>query len=61
MQTLSCLMVNNNQPEHIKVVRISLTQMVSALFREAGTQKSPFGVHLFHVIQATLQGVKQVS
>lgn len=40
MQTHSCLMVNNNQPEHRKVADISLTQRGFALFREAGTQKS---------------------
>lgn len=40
MQTHSCLMVNNNQPEHRKVAGISLTQRGFALFGEAGTQKS---------------------
>lgn len=40
MQTHSCLMVNNNQPEHRKVAGISLAQRGFALFREAGTQKS---------------------
>lgn len=53
MQTHSCLMVNNNQPEHRKVAGISLTQRGFALFREAGTPKSLFGTCLFHVLQAT--------
>lgn len=57
MQTHSCLIVNN-QPGHVKVAGISLPQMVSTLFRETGTRKSPFGVRLFRGIQATLYVLK---